>query len=119
MGKVNRRLFNPIELKKGKRPVIIHEGRSSGTTYFTPLDAHEVDGGYVFIVMYSSKSDWVKNTLAAGRARLRVDGSEVDLTNPRLITIDEAAEAFATNTDTSAKLRKKAEYLRVDTSAER
>lgn len=114
MGKVNKRVFNPMELKRGKRPVIIHTGRTSGKTYHTPLDAHKVDGGYVFIVMYSSKSDWVKNALAAGKARLRVDGSEFDLTNPRLISREEATEALATSSGIGPKLPEKAEYLRMD-----
>lgn len=118
MGKVNRRVFNPMEIRRGKRPVIIHTGRSSAATYETPLDAHEVDGGYVFIVMYSSKSDWVMNTLASGNARLRVGGTEVSLVNPRLISLDEAAEAFGTNQDINPKLREKAEYLRMDTAGE-
>ena len=117
MGKVNKRVFNPMELKKGKRPVIIHQGRSSGATYYTPLDAHKVEGGYVFIVMYSSKSDWVKNVLAAGEARLRVGGGELDLSNPRLIPKEEAAEALATGNEIDPKLREKAEYLIMDVSA--
>ena len=117
MAKVNKRIFNPREVRKGKRPVIIHEGRSSGIRYSTPLDAHKVEGGYVFIVMYSSKSDWVKNTMAAGEATLRVGGTEIALVNPRLISFDEAAEAFATIAGIKPKLREKAEYLRMDTRA--
>lgn len=114
IGKVNKRIFNPRELKKGKRPVLIHTGRSSGATYYTPLDAHAVEGGYIFIVMYGSQCDWVRNILAAGQAKLHIDEGETILVNPRLIGSDEAAEAFATNPDSIAKLRKKAEYLMMD-----
>ena len=64
IAKVNKRVFNPREIRKGKRPVLIHTGRASGKTFYTPLDAHRVDDGYVFIVMYGAdKSDWVKNIL--------------------------------------------------------
>lgn len=114
IGKVNKRIFNPRELRKGKRPVLVHTGRSSGATYYTPLDAHAIEGGYVFIVMYGSQCDWVRNILVAGQAKLRITGDETVLVNPRLIGPDEAAEAFSTNPDSIAKLRKKAEYLRMD-----
>lgn len=83
--RMNKYTFNPRELKKGVRPVLIHTGRTSGREYQTPLDAHAVDGGYLFIPIYGANSDWVRNLLAAGAARLRVDGAEVSLTNPRMI----------------------------------
>ncbi len=38
-GQINKRVFNKMELKKGTRPVLTHVGRSSGTTYQTPLEA--------------------------------------------------------------------------------
>ncbi len=92
VAKVNRRFLNPMEVKKGERPVIIHDGRSSGKTYHTPLDAHPVDGGYVFILMYGSGSDWVENILASGSASLSIDGDEIALVSPRLISKDAARE---------------------------
>lgn len=61
-------------------------GRSSGKVYRTPLDAHPVDDGYLFVPVYGSGSDWVKNVLAAGTASLEIDGNELDLVSPRLLT---------------------------------
>jgi len=85
IAQVNKRIFNPRELKKGKRPVLVHVGRSSGRSYETPLDAHPVEGGYIFIVMYGTTSDWVQNVLASESAALRIDGREYDLDSPRVI----------------------------------
>jgi hypothetical protein len=82
---INKREFNPREIKRGIRPVLIHTGRVSGRTYRTPLDAHAVDGGYIFILVYGSGSDWVRNALVAGRACLRVDGQDVELCDPQVI----------------------------------
>jgi hypothetical protein len=113
IGKVTKNVFNPREIRKGKRPVLIHHGRTSGREYLTPLDAHRVDGGFIFIVMYGSDCDWVQNILAEENSVLRVDGSELPLTNPRLIDIDEAGDAFL-SLDPVPKLRAKAEYLRMD-----
>ena len=113
---MNKKVFNPREINKGVRPVLTHKGRNSGKSYQTPLDAHAVDGGYIFIANYGPGSDWVQNILAAGSASLRVDGENVELTNPRLIGKGEAWEQLAT---TIAKeppaLLKITDYLRMDT----
>ncbi|MGF1595335.1 MAG: nitroreductase/quinone reductase family protein [Acidimicrobiales bacterium] len=63
----------------GNRPVIRHVGRSSGRPYRTPLEALPVDGGFIFTLVYGSRSDWVQNVLAAGEATLEVEGKVVDL----------------------------------------
>ncbi len=70
--------------------MLIHTGRSSGKTYQTPLDAHPVEGGYLFLPMYGPRTDWVRNVPAAGTARLRTKGREVELASPRLVNQDEA-----------------------------
>lgn len=89
-GHINKRIFNPRELRKGDRPVIHHVGRTSGQEYQTPLDAHSVDGGFLFILVYGSQSDWVQNILTSGRARLTKDGEEFELTDPRILEGPEA-----------------------------
>ncbi|HEX6339019.1 MAG TPA: nitroreductase family deazaflavin-dependent oxidoreductase [Jiangellaceae bacterium] len=113
-GQINKRVFNPLELKRGVRPVLTHVGRSSGTIYRTPLDAHPVDGGYVFILVYGSGSDWVRNVLAAGRARLSVGGEHVELTNPRLIDEQEAWDAIGSTVRRPPRALRIHEYLRMD-----
>ena len=89
-GHINKRIFNPMELRKGQRPVLRHLGRSTGKTYRTPLDAHAVDGGFLFILVYGPGSDWVRNALAAGSAVLELDGRDIPLDTPRLIPMTEA-----------------------------
>jgi deazaflavin-dependent oxidoreductase (nitroreductase family) len=111
---INKRVFNPAELRRGVRPVLTHVGRSSGATYLTPLDAHPVEGGYVFILVYGSRSDWVRNALAAGRARLRIDGQDLELTSPRLISGEEAWAAVSEDVKRPPRLLNITEYLRMD-----
>ncbi len=111
---MNKWMFNPSELKKGKRPVIIHVGRSSGREYQTPLDAHRVENGYLFVPVYGVNSDWVRNVLAAGSARLRVDGTEVTLTAPRLIDDDAAFDLLPKGTERPPKWLKLDQYLLTD-----
>jgi deazaflavin-dependent oxidoreductase (nitroreductase family) len=113
-GQVNKRVFNPRELERGVRPVLTHVGRTSGETYRTPLDAHAVDGGYLFILVYGSKSDWVRNVLAAGHARLTIDGEEIDLATPRLVDEGEAWRALPDTVNRPPRLLRITEYLRMD-----
>lgn len=113
-GQINKRLFNPRELRRGVRPVITHVGRVSGTTYRTPLDAHPVEGGYLFILVYGAGSDWVRNVMGAGHARLAVDGDEVELTAPRLVDGAEAWRALPATVPRPPRFLRITEYLRMD-----
>lgn len=113
-GHINKRVFNPRAVRGGKWPVLTHVGRSSGRTYQTPLDAYPVDGGYVFVLVYGSDSDWVRNVLAAGRARLRIDGKELELAAPAVIGETEAFQALAGDVARPPKLLRITEFLRMD-----
>ncbi|MEV4167562.1 nitroreductase family deazaflavin-dependent oxidoreductase [Nonomuraea dietziae] len=113
-GHVNKRVFNPLTIARGKSPVLTHVGRVSGATYRTPLDAHPVDGGYLFILVYGSRSDWVQNVLAAGGARLQVDGREVELSAPRLVGEDEAFRALSDEVARPPRMLRITEFLRLD-----
>lgn len=114
VAQVNKRVFNRMELRRGVSPVLTHVGRSSGKIYRVPLDAHPVDDGYIFVVMYGSDSDWVKNVLAAGTASLKVGGEEFNLRSPRLISKDEAWEQIDTVTKAPPKFLRVTEYLQMD-----
>jgi len=113
-GHVNKRVFNPRAIASGRWPVLTHVGRTSGATYRTPLDAHPVDGGYLFVLVYGSGSDWVQNVLAAGGTRLRVDGREMELVAPRLVGEDEAFQALSDEVSRPPRLLRITEFLRMD-----
>lgn len=113
-GKINKRVFNPRAVAGGKWPVLTHTGRTSGKTYRTPLDAHPVDGGYLFVLVYGSASDWVQNILATGTAQLRKDGQEIALTTPRVVGRDEAFQVLPPEIPRPPKLLRITEFLRMD-----
>ncbi|MDH5373504.1 MAG: nitroreductase family deazaflavin-dependent oxidoreductase [Acidimicrobiia bacterium] len=94
LAKINKRVFNPKQIKKGAYPVVTHVGRTSGKSYQTPLDAFPTNAGYVLVARYGPNSDWVRNILTAGTAVLRVDGEEHPLHSPRLVALDEALDAL-------------------------
>lgn len=114
LARVNKRVFNPLEIRRGKRPVLVHVGRVSGTTYRTPLDAHPLPDGYVFIPMYGPKTDWVKNVLAAGSARLRIGGEEVELVSPRIVRKGDVWPLLPPATKTPPTISDESELLRMD-----
>lgn len=112
---INKRVFNPMEVRRGARPVLIHTGRTSGKTYRTPLDAHALPDGFLFIPLYGPRTDWVKNVLAAGEARLLIDGSEIELGSPRLVTKDDVWPMLPTTTRTPPRIKGQSKLLRMDT----
>jgi deazaflavin-dependent oxidoreductase (nitroreductase family) len=97
LAKINKRVFNPGQVRKGKYPVVTHVGRTSGRSYLTPLDAFPTQTGYVMVVRYGPESDWVQNVLAAGTATLRIDGEEHPLVSPRLVSPEEALDALVSD----------------------
>lgn len=116
MARVNRKVLNPMEIKKGRRPVINHRGRASGKDYRTPLDAHPVEGGFVFIAMYGADSDWVQNVMASGVASIDVDGETYKLESPRIISADEAFQLVDEDVKEPAGYLNVTECLLMDTT---
>ncbi len=114
VAQVNKRVFNPRELRRGVRPVLTHVGRSSGKKYRTPLDAHPVESGYIFIVMYGADSDWVQNVLAAGSATLKIDDDELELVSPRLVSKEDGWQLLPPTTKAPANFLRVTEYLQMD-----
>lgn len=115
-GRVNKRIFNPRALENGKWKVLNHVGRNSGRSYRTPLDAVEVDGTFVFIVVYGSRSDWVQNTMASGSAILETGDETIKLVAPRLIPEEKARPMLRGSVTLPPRLLG-AEYLQMDTSS--
>jgi len=91
---VNKRIFNPGQVRRGKYPVVTHVGRSSGRSYQTPLDAYPTKTGYVLVARYGPESDWVRNVLTTEAATLRISGEDHELRSPRLVSLDEAIDAL-------------------------
>ena len=56
-----------------------------------------VDDGFIVMLVYGSRSDWVRNVLAAGAAT-EIDGDAVDVVDPKLIDLDEAYRRLPSGT---------------------
>ncbi len=114
LARINKRVFNPLEIRRGVRPVLVHVGRTSGRTYMTPLDAHPLPDGYVFIPMYGPSTDWVKNVLSAGTARLSIGGEEIRLESPRMVRKQDVWPLLPARTKTPSGITDESELLRMD-----
>jgi len=94
--------------------VLIHVGRSSGKTYRTPLDAHPLPDGYLFIPLYGPRTDWVKNVLVAGAALLSIGGEEIELESPRMVRKKDIWQLLPTTTKILPGISDDSELLRMD-----
>jgi deazaflavin-dependent oxidoreductase (nitroreductase family) len=90
VARFNRRFWNRLTLRvAGHLPgfaILRHVGRRSGRAYRTPVNTFRTDGEYIIALTYGSRSDWVKNVLAAGSCELQTRGRRVHLSDPRIET---------------------------------
>ena len=71
--------------------ILEHVGRRSGNAYRTPLNVFSTDEGVAVLLTYGPNRDWLKNVTAAGKGRMRRYGRTFTVTDPRVMTKEEAA----------------------------
>ena len=95
--------FNRVVTNRVTRPfaaflpgfaVVVHRGRRSGREYRTPVNAFKRGDGYVIVLTYTSRSDWVANVLAAGGCELVHLGRRVRVVRPVLSQGADAERQF-------------------------
>jgi len=95
VAKLNSRVINPVARSITPwlpgQGTLEHVGRKSGKRYRTPLLVFPIRDGYVVLIGYGLKSDWLKNVFASGQAELHKRGKSIALANPRLLSKAEAA----------------------------
>jgi len=99
LARFNRYVTNPVQrLWAGWLPafgILEHTGRRSGKPYRTPLTVFNasVDGkpGFAIVLTYGPDRDWLKNLTAAGGGRMRHRGRTFGVTDPRVVSVDQAA----------------------------
>ncbi|MET8796152.1 nitroreductase family deazaflavin-dependent oxidoreductase [Nocardia sp. NPDC004568] len=64
--------------------VIEHTGRNSGTRYETPICIFR-RGSTVAVVLLHGETDWARNAVAAGHARLRCRDGILGVRAPRVV----------------------------------
>ncbi len=74
----------------GAYGLLRHLGRTSNTSYETPLGIERTEDGFVIAIVYGKRTQWVKNVLAAGSAEVVLDGETYPVDRPEVVSIEEA-----------------------------
>jgi deazaflavin-dependent oxidoreductase (nitroreductase family) len=75
--------------------IVVHRGRTSGREYRTPVWAFRTTEGFVIPLTYgASRTDWLKNVLAHGTAKLIMRRHVVEVSRPHLIHGPEGRHAL-------------------------
>ena len=85
--KVNRKVVNPKQMRSAGKPgayaaVVRHVGRRSGVAYETPVVPFATADGFVIVLPYGARPDWVRDVLAAGSAELVHEGETYRVCEP-------------------------------------
>lgn len=68
-GRAQRQVAGDPSRRSLIRSAVSHAARSA-----------PVDGGFIFMLVHGSRSDWVQNVISTGMATLEIDGDTVALT---------------------------------------
>lgn len=74
--------------------IVQHVGRTSGRTYQNPVSAYPLGDGFAIPILYGSRSQWVRNVMAAGHFTLRTKGRDHLLERPEIIPAAQALTAY-------------------------
>lgn len=96
--------------------ILTHVGRKSGKVYCTPINVFRTAGGFNIALTYSSKSEWVKNVLAAGECELKTVGKSYHLYSPKVVH-DPSRRRFPIIVRIVLTLIAADEYLELSTSS--
>jgi deazaflavin-dependent oxidoreductase (nitroreductase family) len=92
---------------------IHHVGRVSGRRYETPVGAVPTEDGFLIMLPYGLRSQWLRNVLASGSARLDVDGRSHDVREPEIVRFETVEDAFGSGDRTLSRLLDVRDVLRL------
>jgi deazaflavin-dependent oxidoreductase (nitroreductase family) len=91
----NPRMLRSAGTAGAPTSVIRHRGRTSGRTYETPVAAVAIDDGFVISLQFGSRTDWLRNVLAAGSATIVYEGHEYAVDRPEVVSLQAVATRFS------------------------
>jgi deazaflavin-dependent oxidoreductase (nitroreductase family) len=69
-----------------------HVGRTSGKPYVTPVVALRTPDGFLIPLPFGDATQWAKNLFAAGGGSVRFAGRDYQVTDPRIVDGEAAAD---------------------------
>jgi deazaflavin-dependent oxidoreductase (nitroreductase family) len=79
------RVTGPFAARLPGFAIVRHVGRRSGREYATPVNLFRSGDRYVIALTYGADSQWVRNVLAAGEARVTTRGRTLLLVDPEIV----------------------------------
>lgn len=94
-----RALMNPMQMRTAGTPaayagIVRHRGRTSGRDYATPVGIVPVDDGFVIALVYGTRTNWLRNVLAAGSATIDHEGRTYLVDRPEVVRITDVIDRF-------------------------
>ena len=99
-GRLYRATINRLALLFAGKPhsmyaVIEHAGRRTGRTYQTPVIVTPAPGAFLISLPFGDRTDWYRNLVAAGSARIYWQGGTYTVGRPEPANKREAAPFFS------------------------
>jgi hypothetical protein len=92
-------VVNPLLVRRGisgtgasELGTLEHHGRRTGTRHLTPLHPLPAEGGFRFAVPLGDRSEWARNVVAAGHARMQLHDEVHELVDPVLLAPSEVPD---------------------------
>lgn len=116
--RLNRSVTNPRALRTAgstgtQTSIIRHVGRTSGSTYETPVDIIPAQDGVLIALPYGTRADWLRNVLATGSATIVSRGESFSVDQPIIATTAEVASHIPVRTLRTLRLFGVTECLHV------
>lgn len=95
--RIHSRYINRLALRFVGRTAVAdleHVGRRTGRVHHTPVRAFRRGNTVVIGLNFGQESDWVRNIRAARRCRLRLRGQVMELTDPRIVPIEQGMRSM-------------------------
>lgn len=120
--RVNRRVVNPRQMRTAGQPgayagIVRHVGRRSGRAYETPVVPLPVEEGFVIILPYGDRPDWVRNVLAAGQATIVLEGEQHAVVDPEVVEAATSGREWSPSEQREMRLFGNDQCLRVRRAA--
>lgn len=110
---INPVLRNFARSSRGPFALLRHVGRRSGKTYEIPIMVWRVEDGFVIVLTYGPKVDWLRNLQAAGQGTLRWHKREYAFQKPEFIDAKTAQRALPPFIKFVLRLRGEHEYVKL------
>lgn len=114
----SKRFMNPSQMRTAGTPgayagIIRHRGRVSGTAFETPIGIVADGPSFLVALPYGSRTQWLRNVLAAGTADVVHEGRTYRVDAPELIPMASVVDRFSTSDQSGFRVLRVDQALRL------